>query len=118
MTETEARSGPAAEPAHCNAGGQGGDKEPAKVMEGEGQQGRWRVESGSLGVPQAKRENCLQDREGSAGQKPLRGLAGEGGGLNMGLGSVEIKGLSGVKGVLERTGNQEVEAGANTFEKC
>lgn len=31
--------------------GQGDEKEPAKVMEGEGEQGRWRTESGSLGVP-------------------------------------------------------------------
>lgn len=38
--------------------------------------------------------------------------------MNIVLGSVEITVFSGVKGVLERMGNQEVEAGANTFEKC
>lgn len=106
MTETEEEGDQRLNPSPAMFGGQGDEKEPAELMEGEGQQGRWRMESGSLGVPQNKRENCLQDTEGSAGQKPLRGLAGEGGGLNKGLGSVEITGLSGVKGFLERMGTR------------
>lgn len=71
-----------------------------------------------LGVLQASRENCFQDTEGPAGQKPLRGLGREGGGLNMVLGRVEITRLSGVRDIPERMGNQEVQPGANTCEKC
>lgn len=44
-------------------GGQGDEEEPARVMNGEGQQGRCRMESGSPGEPLAKKENCSRDRE-------------------------------------------------------